>query len=61
MPPKPAQDRVNRLRDDGLLEPEIRLVLKRGGYKKSRISQLLKLTRRAPTPEAQPNEQKKRT
>ena len=59
MPPKPAQDKVNGLRRDGLSESEIRLVLKRDGYKKSRISQLLTLTRATLAPEAQPNNQKR--
>ena len=59
MPPKPAQDKVNGLRRDGLSESEIRLVLKRDGYKKSRISQLLTLTRATLAPEAQLDNQKK--
>ena len=53
MAPKPAQDKVLRLRREGLTEVEIRARLKAENYKAGRVSQLLKLTRAEETREAQ--------
>ena len=45
MAPKPAQEKVRRLREAGLTEAQIRARLKEENYKLGRNSQLLKLTR----------------
>lgn len=52
MAPKPAQEKVRRLREEGLTEAQIRARLKEENYKNGRISQLLKLTRVVETPQA---------
>eukprot|EP00435_Cladocopium_sp_Y103_P046366 s2601_g13.t1 len=51
MAPKPAQDKVRRLREEGLSEKEIRDRLREENYSSSRVIQLLKMTR---APQAAP-------
>lgn len=45
MAPKPAQDKVIALREEGLSEEDVRKRLREEGYKAGRISQLIKATR----------------
>ena len=59
MAPKPAQEKVLRLRRDGLSEHSIRQHLKTEGYKPGRISQLLQQTRGEASMEANIEEDRK--
>ena len=58
MAPKPAQEKVLRLRREGLSEQSIRQQLKTEGYKPGRISQLLQQTRVAASIEANIEEER---